>query len=142
MLAIETANDVKKFRVGFVKRQNVAAAPPENVGLELERQLAGESQRLLSELGYDDAVEIHAADARAGWPSGAPYNRILVSFATPEIFPEWTQQLANPGILLAPVGPARGQVLRRLRRSRDGDRLEDGPGCIFVSLATAATRPK
>ena len=112
------------------------------VGLELERQLAGESQRLLSELGYDDAVEIHAADARAGWPSGAPYNRILVSFATPEIFPEWTQQLANPGILLAPVGPARGQVLRRLRRSRDGDRLEDGPGCIFVSLATAATRPK
>ncbi|MCI4348116.1 MAG: protein-L-isoaspartate O-methyltransferase, partial [Thermoplasmata archaeon] len=70
------------------------------------------------------------------------YNRILVSFATPMIFPEWTGQLAAPGLLLAPVGPAQGQVLRRLRRDRNGDRLEDGPECIFVGLSPAGARHK
>jgi len=112
------------------------------VGVELDAALADDSQARLSELGYEGSVEIHAADARGGWPAEAPYDRILVSFATPEIFPEWTRQLATPGILLAPVGPATGQVLRRLRRGRDGDRLEDGPGCIFVGLASADARPK
>jgi protein-L-isoaspartate(D-aspartate) O-methyltransferase len=112
------------------------------VGVELEPRLAEDSRTVLSELGYGDSVEIQAADARAGWPGDAPYNRILVSFATPEIFPEWTRQLATPGILLAPVGSPRGQVLRRLRRTRDGDRLEDGPGCIFVGLATPTSRHK
>jgi protein-L-isoaspartate(D-aspartate) O-methyltransferase len=112
------------------------------VGVELDRMLAERSQATLSELGYDDTVEIHSADARAGWPPGAPYDRILISFATPEIFPEWAEQLATPGVLLAPVGPRAGQVLRRLRRTGTGDRLEDGPGCIFVGLASPPARPK
>ncbi len=107
------------------------------IGVEIDRDLAGNSQDLLNQLGYRDSVEIHAADGRAGWPVDAPYDRILVSFATPEIFPEWTQQLATPGILLAPVGPASAQVLRRLRRRREGDQLQDGPACIFVGLASA-----
>jgi protein-L-isoaspartate(D-aspartate) O-methyltransferase len=110
------------------------------IGLELIRSLARDSANILSQLGYADSVEIHAADARLGWPPGAPYDRILVSFATPEIFPEWTEQLATPGTLLAPVGPATGQVFRRLRRTPDGDRLEDGPAVIFVGLASAGAR--
>jgi protein-L-isoaspartate(D-aspartate) O-methyltransferase len=112
------------------------------IGLELEPGLAAESQTTLAALGYDDIVEIHAADARAGWPAEAPYNRVLVSFATPEIFPEWTRQLAFPGMLLAPVGPRSGQVLRRLRHLPDGDRVEEGPRCIFVSIAPARVPPK
>jgi protein-L-isoaspartate(D-aspartate) O-methyltransferase len=112
------------------------------LGVELDTRLADESRVVLQELGYGDSVDIEAGDARYGWPPRAPYDRIVVSFATPEIFPEWTQQLATPGILLAPVGPSSGQVLRRLRRVRDGDRLEDGPGCIFVGLSTPRVRPK
>ncbi|HLY76824.1 MAG TPA: protein-L-isoaspartate O-methyltransferase [Thermoplasmata archaeon] len=112
------------------------------VGVELDESLATESQARLDELGYRGVVSIHAADGRAGWPADAPYDRILVSFATPELFPEWTRQLADPGILVAPVGPATGQVLRRLRRGRAGDRVDDGPGCIFVGLASPHARPK
>lgn len=107
------------------------------VGVEIDPALAGSSEEVLHQLGYREAIEIHAAEGRLGWPSKAPYDRILVSFATPEIFPEWTQQLATPGILLAPVGPSSGQVLRRLRRRSNGDRLEDGPPCIFVGIASA-----
>lgn len=110
--------------------------------VEIDRQLAEESRTPLTELGYAAEVTVHAADGRNGWPPDAPYDRILVSFATPTIFPEWTQQLATPGILLAPVGPTRGQVLRRLRRERSGDRVEDGPLCIFVGITSADARPK
>ena len=112
------------------------------LGVEVDPELARQSGLRLAELGYGDDVAIHASDGRAGWPPDAPYNRILVSFATPEIFPEWTAQLTNPGLLLAPVGPAHGQVLRRLRRDRSGDRLEDGPPCIFVGLSSAGARHK
>jgi len=112
------------------------------IGIEIDASLAEESRTPLAELGYGDLVTIHAADGRDGWPTEAPYDRILVSFATPEIFPEWAGQLATPGILLAPVGPARVQVLRRLRRDRTGDRLEEGPPCIFVGLTSADARPK
>jgi protein-L-isoaspartate(D-aspartate) O-methyltransferase len=112
------------------------------IGVELEPDLVDSSREVLSQLGYSDSVEIHQGDARAGWPEGAPYDRLLVSFATPEIFPEWNHQLATPGILLAPVGPMSGQVLRRLRHGADGDRLEDGPRCIFVGIAPARARDK
>jgi protein-L-isoaspartate(D-aspartate) O-methyltransferase len=112
------------------------------VGVELVESLVEESRVVLSQLGYGESISIQQGDARAGWPAGAPYDRILVSFATPEIFPEWTRQLAVPGILLAPVGPMSGQVLRRVRHGPDGDRLEDGPRCIFVCIASARVRPK
>lgn len=112
------------------------------VGVELEESLVLRSRAVLDTLGYTDTVEVHSADARLGWPHGAPYDRILVSFATPEIFPEWVDQLAVPGVLLAPVGPARGQVLRRLRREAEGDRVQDGPRCIFVGLARPGARDK
>ena len=111
-------------------------------GLEIDAELASESRLPLAELGYDDTVTIQATDGRGGWPRDAPYDRILVSFATPEIFPEWAGQLATPGILLAPVGPARVQVLKRLRRDRKGDRVEEGPQCIFVGLTSADARNK
>jgi protein-L-isoaspartate(D-aspartate) O-methyltransferase len=111
-------------------------------GIEIDRGLVQESQTILAELGDQRSIEIHGADARDGWAPGAPYDRILVSFATPQIFPEWTSQLATPGILLAPVGPADGQVLRRLRRGSEGDRVEDGPPCIFVGLSPPRVRPK
>ncbi len=111
-------------------------------GVELDAELAERSIGTLIELGYRDRVSIHAADGRYGWPAGAPYDRILVSFATPEVFPEWTRQLRTPGVLVAPVGPASGQVLRRVRRGAAGDRAEDGPECIFVRLAQPVARPK
>lgn len=112
------------------------------VGVELDASLVEESRHVLSELGYTPDVTIQEADARNGWPENAPYDRILVSFATPEIFPAWDQQLATPGLMLVPIGPSSSQVLRRLRRGPKGDRLEDGPGCIFVGIARPDARPK
>lgn len=112
------------------------------VGVELVESLVEDSRNVLAQLGYSESIEIEQGDARDGWPAGAPYDRILVSFGTPEIFPVWMQQLATPGVLVAPVGPPSGQVLRRVRHGPDGDRLEDGPRCIFVSLASARARLK
>jgi protein-L-isoaspartate(D-aspartate) O-methyltransferase len=112
------------------------------VGVEREPDLVASARDRMAELGYTGTVSVHLGDARAGAPADAPFDRILVSFATPEIFPEWTAQLATPGILVAPVGGSGGQALKRLRRERTGDRVEHGPAVIFVGIAPAGVRHK
>jgi protein-L-isoaspartate(D-aspartate) O-methyltransferase len=104
------------------------------VGVEVDEPLAAHAQKTLAELGYASRVRLVAADGRAGFPPGSPYDRIIVSCATSEILPAWRDQLATPGVLVAPVGHRWGQVLRRLRTSAHGDRIEDGPDCLFVGL--------
>lgn len=108
------------------------------LGLEVERRLAERAGAVVRELGFADRVEVRCADGRAGAPDRAPFDRILVSCATPEIFPAWRRELAPDGVLVAPVGNRWGQVLRRLRRSPAGDRVEDGPPCLFVSIVAPA----
>ena len=46
---------------------------------------------------------IHA-DASLGYPSEAPYDRVLVTAATPRIDPALAQQLTADGRIVAPVG--------------------------------------
>ena len=46
---------------------------------------------------------IHA-DASLGYPPEAPYDRILVTAATPGIDPALAQQLTAAGRIVAPVG--------------------------------------
>lgn len=56
----------------------------------------------------DRGVRLHHADGRAGFPGGAPYDRIMVTAATPDLEPAWLEQLAEGGILLAPLALAPG----------------------------------
>ncbi|MCI4365625.1 MAG: protein-L-isoaspartate O-methyltransferase [Thermoplasmata archaeon] len=113
---------------------NLTSPGGQIVGVELDEELAEGSRDILNQLGYGTAVTVATADGRAGWPDQAPYDRILVSCATPEVFPAWLDQLATPGILVAPVGSPFDQILRRLRRSLGLERWQDGPECRFVSL--------
>ncbi len=53
-------------------------------------------------------VEVKHADGRSGYPKGAPYDRIMVTAATPDLEPAWLEQLAECGLLLAPLALAPG----------------------------------
>jgi protein-L-isoaspartate(D-aspartate) O-methyltransferase len=103
-------------------------------GVELDPTLAEDARARLARLGYADRIEIHCGDGRLGWPAFAPYDRIVVSCATPQILSEWKRQVADRGTLIAPVGSAWGQELLRWRRGPPADRIETGPGCRFVPL--------
>jgi protein-L-isoaspartate O-methyltransferase len=53
-------------------------------------------------------IELKHADGRSGYPAQAPYDRIMVTAATPDLEPAWLEQLSEHGLLLAPLALAPG----------------------------------
>lgn len=103
-------------------------------GLDIEAGLVREAERRVGALALGVPVHLRLGDGREGWPDAAPFDRILVSCATPSLRPEWQAQTREGGILVAPVGDAYSQVLTRLRKTGPAGRLEAGPECRFVPL--------
>ncbi len=96
-------------------------------------QLAQRAKRLLAELGY--SVEIKVDDGTLGWPEQAPFDRIMVTAATPKIPPPLIEQLVVGGKLVIPVGGSFGQELVVVSRLGLAQVKEEKIcGCIFVPL--------
>ena len=53
-------------------------------------------------------VDVKHADGRHGYPEGVPFERIMVTAATPDVEPAWLEQMSPGGILLAPLVLAPG----------------------------------
>jgi protein-L-isoaspartate(D-aspartate) O-methyltransferase len=71
--------------------------------IEIVGELADSSRRTLAAAGYRN-VQVRAGNGYLGWPEQAPFDRIIVTAAPPEIPEALVQQLAVGGILVAPVG--------------------------------------
>ena len=103
------------------------------LGIERVPELAAAARERLAGLGYD-AVEIRVGDGTLGAPEEAPWSRILVAAAAPDVPGALTDQLADGGRLVIPVGGRWEQDL--LLVERDGPRLRttNHGGCVFVPL--------
>ncbi|MBG0788817.1 MAG: protein-L-isoaspartate(D-aspartate) O-methyltransferase [Anaerolineaceae bacterium] len=66
-------------------------------------ELAEAAGETLTALGYDN-VQVHIGDGTEGLIEAAPYDRILVAAAAPEVPPPLMAQLAEGGRLVIPVG--------------------------------------
>jgi protein-L-isoaspartate(D-aspartate) O-methyltransferase len=75
----------------------------EVISIERHASLADAARDRLKRLGYANVRVIHA-DASLGYPPEAPYDRILITAATPGIDPALAQQLTADGPIVAPVG--------------------------------------
>jgi len=73
------------------------------ISIERHASLADAARDRLERRGYTNVRVIHA-DASLGYPPEAPYDRILVTAATPRIDPALAQQLTADGRIVAPVG--------------------------------------
>jgi protein-L-isoaspartate(D-aspartate) O-methyltransferase len=102
--------------------------------IELHAPLAAEAKERLAELGFAN-VEVRAGDGYAGWPEHAPFDRIILTAAPDELPKALVEQLAEGGILVAPVGPE-GQVQRLLRFEKVEGKLvrEDLGAVLFVPM--------
>lgn len=106
------------------------------VSVEIVPSLAREAKRRLDALGYRN-VRIVVADGREGWWGGAPYDRIVVTAAAPEVPPVLLAQLApeDGSRLVIPIGPLDRQELIALER-RGGTLARRSLGPVsFVPLA-------
>jgi protein-L-isoaspartate(D-aspartate) O-methyltransferase len=92
------------------------------------------------DLGFDD-VEVRHGDGTLGWPEAAPFDAILVAAGGPELPKALTEQLAQEGRLVMPVGESeRIQRLVAVHR-RDGTlERRDLGGVRFVPLISEARR--
>jgi protein-L-isoaspartate(D-aspartate) O-methyltransferase len=81
-------------------------------------------------------------DGAKGWPEPAPFDRIILTAAAPELPHALVDLLAPDGILLAPLGPAqRDQRLMRVRRNAEGALAAETLGVVrFVPLVSGLPR--
>jgi protein-L-isoaspartate(D-aspartate) O-methyltransferase len=96
-------------------------------------ELASRAQDLFRQLGYDN-ISMHVGDGTLGWLEHAPYEAIIVTAAAPEIPRPLTDQLAEGGRLVAPIGGSWSQSLVRVRKQRGHLRRQELTSVAFVPL--------
>ncbi|KAF0241214.1 MAG: protein-L-isoaspartate(D-aspartate) [Planctomycetota bacterium] len=95
--------------------------------------LAKSARARLEALGHSN-IQFKVDDGTLGWPDQAPFDRIVVSAASPEIPPALTSQLAVGGKLVIPVGGPGRQDLMVVTRTESGLEKANAGECVFVKL--------
>jgi protein-L-isoaspartate(D-aspartate) O-methyltransferase len=113
----------------------------EVVSIERYRTLAEKARERLRALGYDN-VDVVVGDGFAGAPEKAPYDRIIVTAAAPEVPQALVDQLADDGgVMLLPLGPQDGpQNIVKLTKMETGLDREDLIAVRFVPLLHGRAR--
>ncbi len=106
--------------------------------VERIEELLRQARRRFRKLGIDN-VRSKYDDGNLGWPEEAPFDGIILTAAGEGIPPGLIEQLADSGVLVAPVGPPGRQQLLRLRK-HDGEVSEENLGAVsFVPLLGGVT---
>ena len=134
---LEAAPNMKVLEIGT--GSGYQAAVLSEMGLDVYtvermRELYMRTSSLLRKLKYFH-IACRLGDGTLGWPEEAPFARILVTAGGPFIPEPLLEQLADPGILLMPVGArAREQQLVRVYK-QDGKINRENLGAVsFVDL--------
>jgi protein-L-isoaspartate(D-aspartate) O-methyltransferase len=110
--------------------------------IERHRELLKDAECRFEELRLRNIV-CRFGDGTKGWPEQAPYDRVIVTAAAPEVPATLVDGLAPGGILVAPVGEDhRDQQLVRIRRNDDRFATEDLGLVRFVPLVAGLPRRK
>jgi protein-L-isoaspartate(D-aspartate) O-methyltransferase len=98
--------------------------------------LAGQARRILAELGYDN-VKVITGDGSEGLPEFAPYDRINVAAAAPEVPEALAGELADGGRMVVPVGRYLQELILVLKKNGRTETFRKG-GVAFVPLVGKA----
>ena len=104
--------------------------------VEIVQGLAEFARKNIMNCGYGDRVTIIHADGSIGYAEKAPYDRILVTAAAPDVPKVLIEQLKPTGILLIPVGSlSLFQNLMKITKTSNGETKEENFGGVaFVPL--------
>jgi protein-L-isoaspartate(D-aspartate) O-methyltransferase len=104
--------------------------------VETVKSLAEIARKNIMNSGYSDRVTVIFGDGSKGYPAKAPYDRILVTAAAPNVPNPLIEQLKPPGVMLVPVGSvSMFQNLIKVIKGHDGKvQQENLGGVAFVPL--------
>ena len=101
--------------------------------IERVNELALRAAELIRVLKVYNAT-VKVFDGTYGWSDQAPFDRIIVAAAAPEIPEPLLQQLSRTGKMVIPVGSGPTQRLARVTRVGTRTQIEDCGGAEFVPL--------
>ena len=108
--------------------------------VERYKSLLTEAEAKLKLLGVDNVFTRHG-DGGQGWLEQAPFDRIMVTAASPHEPTELLKQLKPGGVLVAPVGRGSVQMLHRYTGQDDGSfRRESLCEVRFVPLVEGTAK--
>lgn len=141
--ALELGPDSRVLEIGTGSGYHaavIAELAAEVFTIERHAPLAASARDKLAGQGVGN-VHVRAGDGYQGWPEHAPFDRILLTAAPPELPPALVNQLAPGGILVAPIGPD-GAVQRLTRyRKQEGELVGEDLGAVrFVPMVPGEAR--
>jgi len=102
--------------------------------IERQRKLYEKTKKFLTSIGYRQ-IKCFYGDGYKGVPAFAPYDKILITAAAPEIPDDLLEQLKPGGLLVVPLGSDDVQTMIRMTKEADGTINEDKFGSFrFVPL--------
>ncbi|MEQ9520203.1 MAG: protein-L-isoaspartate(D-aspartate) O-methyltransferase [Parvibaculum sp.] len=110
--------------------------------IERYRTLLADAVKRFEILGFHN-ITAKVGDGNKGWPEQAPFDRIIVTAAAPEVPMGLADQLKIGGIMVVPVdvdSGQQGQLLVRLTREEDGFKKEELLPVRFVPLVAGVAR--
>jgi len=103
--------------------------------VEIVSHLAEFAERNIVKAGYGDRITVTCGDGSLGYLEEAPYDRILVTAAAPDVPKPLVEQLKSGGVLVIPVGGTYlYQTLVRVRKNDSQTLKENLGGVAFVPL--------
>lgn len=110
------------------------------VSVERHASLADMARQLLSAMGYRN-VRVIIGDGSAGFAECAPYDKIIVSAAAPQLPQALVGQLAERGRMIVPVGREDAQQLQLIEMQNGQPQTILRELCRFVPLVSDDTVP-
>ena len=139
---LEPAKAQKVLEIGTGSGYQAAVLSPlvgRLFSIEIVPELAKQSAGLLKTLGYAN-VTVRQGDGYLGWPAEAPFDRIILTAAPPEMPKALLDQLKPGGKLVAPVGAsALDQELVVIDKGPDG-KIRQAVGLSCALRADGARR--
>ena len=142
LLGLERSHRVLEIGTGSGYQTAVLAELCDRVySVEIVPELAQAAENTLRSLGYD-GPRIRTGDGYQGWPDHAPYDRIIVTAAPPELPQDLIDQLAPEGRLVAPVGanPDAQRIVLVSKDSEGGVSRRNELPVRFVPMVREADR--